>query len=167
MTDKESLEANKARIKGIVARTPESTVRYIRKTVDLADRIAIILKRKGMTQNDLAKALGKADSEISKWLGGQHNFTIRTLTAIEAVLGENILVVPEGKRQDKYYPQEYPTGKLGILISNGEASLKSELNQLNWEITARKSLATKTIAVIDQNEQTASVEEKKTFYCVA
>jgi hypothetical protein len=53
----------------------------------------------------------KRDSEISKWLGGGHNFTIATIAKIEAVLGEDIISVkkyrkpvagyalmPEGKR---------------------------------------------------------------------
>ena len=45
------------------------------------------------TQSDLAKAMNKRESEISKWLGGGHNFTIATIAKIEVALGEDILSV--------------------------------------------------------------------------
>ncbi len=60
---------------------------------DIAKRIYDILKRKGWSQADFAKAAGKKEAEISKWLSGQHNFTIRTIAFIETVLGEGIVSV--------------------------------------------------------------------------
>ena len=32
--------------------------------------------------------------EISKWLGGNHNFTLRSLAKLQAELGEEIIQVP-------------------------------------------------------------------------
>ena len=46
-----------------------------------------------MEQKDLAKALGKNESEISKWLSGSHNFTLKTIARIEDVLGDKLLEV--------------------------------------------------------------------------
>lgn len=60
----------------------------------IADRIDVLLKRKGMTQRMLASQLGKNESEISKWLTGRHNFTTKTLARLSLVLGEDIVVVP-------------------------------------------------------------------------
>lgn len=60
---------------------------------DIAKRIYDILKRKGWSQADFAKAAGKKEAEISKWMSGQHNFTIRTIAFIETVLGEGIVSV--------------------------------------------------------------------------
>jgi hypothetical protein len=37
--------------------------------------------------------MSKRESEISKWLGGGHNFTIATIAKIEVALGEDILSV--------------------------------------------------------------------------
>lgn len=59
----------------------------------IVDRIDAILKEKGMTQKELADALGKKESEVSRWMRGTHNFTIRTLTRISNVLGSQIIGV--------------------------------------------------------------------------
>ncbi|MBE6229702.1 MAG: helix-turn-helix domain-containing protein [Bacteroidales bacterium] len=44
---------------------------------------------------DFARAAGKKEAEISKWMSGQHNFTIRTIAKIENVLGDKILHVKQ------------------------------------------------------------------------
>ncbi len=69
----------------------------VRRQVDISflivGRIHEILERKGFKQKDLAERLGKKESEVSKWMRGTHNFTIETLSSIEAALGEPILEV--------------------------------------------------------------------------
>ena len=50
-----------------------------------------------MGLKDLAEMLGKKESEISKWMRGTHIFTIGTIAAIEAALGEPILRVYDGE----------------------------------------------------------------------
>ncbi len=66
---------------------------YVKKSLDIVDRIHEILEQEGKTQKDLALALGKTESEVSKWLTGQHNFTIKTIAKIEAVLDKKIIEV--------------------------------------------------------------------------
>ena len=61
----------------------------------IVDRIDAILKEKGMTQRELAEALGKNEAEISRWMRGTHNFTIRTLAKISNVLGAQIVGVSQ------------------------------------------------------------------------
>ncbi len=63
----------------------------------IVDRIHVILTDKGLKQKDLAEMLGKKEPEISKWMRGTHNFTIGTIAAIEAALGEPILRVYDGE----------------------------------------------------------------------
>ena len=46
-----------------------------------------------MTQRELAEALGKNEAEVSRWMRGTHNFTIRTLAKISNVLGTQIIGV--------------------------------------------------------------------------
>ncbi len=65
---------------------------FVNKSFDMADRIHALLKMKGMEQKDLANLLGKNESEISKWLTGTHNFTMRTLSTIEQVLGSEVCI---------------------------------------------------------------------------
>ena len=52
----------------------------------LAARIDDAIKARGWQKQDLARALHKRPSEISKWLSGTHNFTTETLWEIEKVL---------------------------------------------------------------------------------
>lgn len=78
----------------IAARTPAQTRRSVRKMLDVADRIHWLLEQKGMSQKDLAVALHKSESEISKWLSGTHNLELKTILRIEEALGEDILAVP-------------------------------------------------------------------------
>lgn len=59
----------------------------------IADRIEEVLKRKGMTQRELAKRLGKRESEVSKWLTGRHNFTTNTIARISLALNAPIINV--------------------------------------------------------------------------
>lgn len=59
----------------------------------IADKIDAVLKSKKMTQRDLARLTGKRESEVSKWLTGRHNFTMKTLALISNGLGQPILTV--------------------------------------------------------------------------
>lgn len=60
----------------------------------IADKIDAILKKKGMTQKEFAKKMNKTEAEVSRWLSGTHNFTLKTIAKITAVLGESIVTIP-------------------------------------------------------------------------
>ena len=60
-------------------------------SVSIANRVYDILEKKGMTQKDLAKLLGKTETEVSRWLSGTHNLTIATIAKISVALGEDII----------------------------------------------------------------------------
>lgn len=70
---------------------------FVKQSFEIVDRIHEILGKQGKEQKDLARALGKSESEISKWMTGTHNFTMNTLAKIQAVLGESIIQVPQEK----------------------------------------------------------------------
>ncbi|MGO1245681.1 MAG: helix-turn-helix domain-containing protein [Sphingobacterium sp.] len=65
--------------------------RLIKKNLEIGNKIAALLEAKNMRPIDLAKAMGKQRSEVSKWLSGQHTFTTKTITKIEEVLDEDII----------------------------------------------------------------------------
>ena len=68
-----------------------STKQRVDNRMYLAVMIQDILIEKNMKKKDLATMLNKNASEISKWLSGDHNFTIDTLSEIGAALGVNLL----------------------------------------------------------------------------
>lgn len=61
-------------------------------SVAIANRIYSILERRGMSQKDFARLMGKTETEVSRWLSGTHNLTISTISKITSVLGEDIIV---------------------------------------------------------------------------
>lgn len=84
---------------------PKDISRELDLSTDIALRILEIIENRKMSQADFAKAMGKKESEISKWLGGGHNFTIGTIARIEAVLGEDILSVKRYRKPVSGYNQ--------------------------------------------------------------
>lgn len=81
----------------ILDKTPEEVKIFVRHYGDIVVRINELLEEKGYTQKQLAEKMDKKPSEISKWLNGQHNFTLRSIAKLEAELGAPILYVPKRK----------------------------------------------------------------------
>ncbi|MBQ9200767.1 MAG: helix-turn-helix transcriptional regulator [Bacteroidales bacterium] len=73
---------------------PDDVRREVALSYAVADRIYDLMKSAGMTQKEFAKKIGKSESEVSVWLSGGHNFTLRTLAKVSSVLGEDIVAVP-------------------------------------------------------------------------
>lgn len=59
----------------------------------IADKIDNILREQHLTQRDLARMTGKRESEVSKWLTGRHNFTLKTIALISTALGQPIITI--------------------------------------------------------------------------
>lgn len=92
----------------VYSKISEESKRMSSMSFAIAAHIDDILKRKGWSQTDFAKAMGKKDSEISKWMSGQHNFTISTIAKIETALGEDILSVKRYRKKVSGYDQMSP-----------------------------------------------------------
>lgn len=74
--------------------SPPDIQRYIDINLDISEQVMQHLTNKGWTQKDLAQKLGKSEAEISKWLSGMHNLTLKSISKMEAVLGQNIIMTP-------------------------------------------------------------------------
>lgn len=59
----------------------------------ISDKLDAILQERGMTQKEFAKLIGKSESEICKWLGGTHNFTLKTIAKISSVLNVELIKI--------------------------------------------------------------------------
>ncbi|MDE6288842.1 MAG: helix-turn-helix transcriptional regulator [Muribaculaceae bacterium] len=60
---------------------------------EISDRIYQLMLDRGLSKKQFADALGKRPSEITKWLSGQHNFTIATLGMLSSYFGQPIVTV--------------------------------------------------------------------------
>jgi len=71
--------------------TPPEVNKQVDICVEIANRIYMLMEERGMTQRDLARALGKTETEVSRWLSGTHNLTIATIAKLAVVFGDNII----------------------------------------------------------------------------
>lgn len=74
-----------------INRIPNGIERQVNLSMSVSDKIADILEGRGITQKDFAKGMGRSEAEVSRWLGGTHNFTLSTIAKISAYLGEDII----------------------------------------------------------------------------
>lgn len=88
-----SSQAFNAKLKASLDAIPQDTYRMVSLSFAISDRIAYLLVKKRISRADFAKAMGKQKSEITTWLSGQQNFTLKTIAKIEAFFGEHILDV--------------------------------------------------------------------------
>lgn len=72
---------------------PEAVKAEVDLSFEIADRIDLLMRQRGLTKKQFADALGRRPSEITKWLSGQHNFTIATLTMLSSFFGQPIVTV--------------------------------------------------------------------------
>ncbi len=74
-----------------------STSPAVRQEVSLefaiSNRIYELMTKRGLSKLQFAQALGKRPSEITKWLSGQHNFTIRTISLLSSFFGEALVSI--------------------------------------------------------------------------
>ena len=62
-------------------------------TEGIASRIDAIMKEKGISKKQLAELTHRRPSDVTRWLGGGHNFTCKTIAMIQLALGEKIIEV--------------------------------------------------------------------------
>lgn len=69
----------------------------LKKEVDLefavSDRINELMEQRGLSKVQLARELGKRPCETTRWLSGQHNFTLKTLAQLSTYFNEDIIHV--------------------------------------------------------------------------
>ncbi|MBD5264514.1 MAG: helix-turn-helix transcriptional regulator [Bacteroides sp.] len=72
--------------------TPEERAEA-RMSFQISNRLDFLMKEKGLSKKQLADAIGKRPSEITRWLSGEHNFTISTLAMLSSFFGQPIITV--------------------------------------------------------------------------
>lgn len=77
---------------------------FVDKSLMIVTRIHAIMKQKGIKQEELATRMGKHRESISRFLNPMYNFTLRTLSEIEAALGEEIINIKGIENQNNLLP---------------------------------------------------------------
>lgn len=60
--------------------------KFVEKNLAITEKVRLALEAKGWNKGDLAKAMDKNPSEVSKWLSGMHNLTLKSIIKMEQAL---------------------------------------------------------------------------------
>lgn len=64
---------------------------FIEKNLAITERVKDELEKRGWTQAAFAERMGKRPSEVSKWLSGMHNLTLKSLIKMGRTLEIDLL----------------------------------------------------------------------------
>jgi ribosome-binding protein aMBF1 (putative translation factor) len=64
---------------------------FIEKNLAITEKVRLAMEQKGWKSQDLAKAMDKNPSEVSKWLTGLHNLTLKSIIKMEMALGIDLI----------------------------------------------------------------------------
>ena len=81
------------RYREMVARVPQEMKEEINLSYAISNKIDALMQERGLSKKEFADQLGKRPSEITRWLSGQHNFTVSTLAMLSAFFGKSIISV--------------------------------------------------------------------------
>ena len=75
----------------IVASIPPEIHKEVEMQMALSNRIYDLMTEKGLSKAEFARAIGKRPCEITKWLSGQHNFSLKTLALLSTFFGVSFI----------------------------------------------------------------------------
>ncbi len=81
------------RYREMVTLVPPEIKEEINLSFAISNKIDVLMQERGLTKKQFAEQLGKRPSEITRWLSGQHNFTVSTLAMLSAFFGKSIITV--------------------------------------------------------------------------
>ncbi len=81
------------RYREMVTRVPQEMKEEINLSFAISNKIDALMQERGLSKKEFADQLGKRPSEITRWLSGQHSFTVSTLAMLSAFFGKSIISV--------------------------------------------------------------------------
>lgn len=77
----------------LLAQVPPELKKEVDFEFAVSDRINGLMEQRGLSKAQLARELGKRPCEVTQWLSGQHNFTLKTLAQLSSFFGVDIISV--------------------------------------------------------------------------
>lgn len=77
----------------MVRQVPDEIKEEINLTFAISNKIDELMRERGLSKKQFADQMGRRPSEITRWLSGQHNFTVSTLAMLSAFFGKSIISV--------------------------------------------------------------------------
>lgn len=77
----------------MVGQVPPTIKEEINLSFAISNKIDALMRERGLSKKQFADQIGKRPSEITRWLSGQHNFTVSTLAMLSEFFGKSIISV--------------------------------------------------------------------------
>ena len=77
----------------MVSQVPHEIKEEINLSFAISNKIDALMQERGLSKKQFADQIGKRPSEITRWLSGQHNFTVSTLAMLSTFFGKSIISV--------------------------------------------------------------------------
>lgn len=100
--------------------TPPEVKRQVDLSFQISNRVYELLEQKNMSQKDLAKRLGKTETEVSRWLGGTHNLTLATIAKLSVALDDDIILTTSSLPGVKAYNLDNQDVRPSIVADDSE-----------------------------------------------
>ncbi len=96
---------------------------FIDKNLAITEKVRIAMETKNWKSLDLAKAMDKSPSEVSKWLTGMHNLTLKSITKMEIALGIDLINIEPVKEIQYVYLGTIKGGDFQEAINDYEETI--------------------------------------------
>lgn len=80
-------------LQDIFKEIPKEKREETRLSFAISNKLDALMKERGLNRKQLAEAIGKRPNEVTRWLSGEHNFTISTLAMLSSFFGKSIISV--------------------------------------------------------------------------
>ena len=117
-------------MKSIVEKKADSK-RFVRHSMEIALLVSKMIEENKLSKSKFAEQVGVNATEVSKWLSGTQNFTLRTLSKIENAL--DVLIVRDFSREElglekKRFSLPAKDNGPGIIIEHDFVGTKTKKN---------------------------------------
>ncbi|MEN8185962.1 MAG: helix-turn-helix transcriptional regulator [Bacteroidota bacterium] len=102
--------------------------KLIEKNLAITEKVRAILKERNIKNNAFAEMLGKKPSELSKWLSGTHNLTLKSITKMEVALNIDLINIEP--------ITEYKYVYLGSVKDNSMKQAISDYEESNYDVAS-------------------------------
>ena len=77
----------------IFSEIPQEKREETRLSFAISNRLDTLMRERGLNKKQFAEAIGKRPNEITRWLSGEHNFTIATIAMLSSFFRQPIITV--------------------------------------------------------------------------
>lgn len=99
---------------------------FVDKNLAIVEKVRKYLKSEGISGQKFADMMGKKPSEVSKWLSGNHNLTLKSIIKMECTLGIDLIHTEPIKEYEYVY--------LGVIKSRDEIEEKKNNYEEGYSI---------------------------------